>query len=104
MSTERLEWFGGPGHFCASYSCRYHLHTHVNGRFCVSTVGAYHPRDAAKMETVGCDRYYETMVFPLTDDGGVDDWSGLTMRGYQTSEEADVGHLAVVVEYQEKAK
>lgn len=65
--TER----GWAGHFCGSGSCGYRRNTLVeNGRkkIVVSTVGNYQPHGKINKKdkfenTIGCDRYYETMVF-----------------------------------------
>lgn len=84
-------WLGQAGHFICSYDCRFHLHTHV-GNYCVSTVGDWHPRGSEKADTVGVDRLFETMVFPLDDDGETKDWSGLDFRGYNDREAANAGH------------
>ncbi len=43
--------------------CQWHLHAHV-GRYCVSGVGEYRNGDGP-LETVGCDRLYEVMVFDV---------------------------------------
>jgi hypothetical protein len=70
-------WFGNPGHFICSRWCRFHLCTQV-GEYLVSTVGEYvslrnsggSERKEAKYldkhplgEEIGCDRFFETMVF-----------------------------------------
>lgn len=96
----RLQWFGQAGHFIAAEDCRFHLHTHVGRRYCVSTVGDYWPPhrvDPEGPETIGIGRLYETMVFPLTKDGtDVADWSGLEMAPYTTRDDADAGHARMV--------
>lgn len=71
------EWYGFAGHFICGWWCRYHLVTKV-GLVIVSTVGKFvHPRHSQgnerserewlkthpQGEEVGCDRFYETMVF-----------------------------------------
>ena len=61
MRTER----GWGGHFCAANRCAFRRNTLLelgDLRVIVSSVGAM--RDGHKpVETIGCDRYYETMVF-----------------------------------------
>lgn len=120
------EWFGDAGHFVCSQWCRFHLCTKV-GEWLVSTVGAYvHPRhgrgseqqEAAWLKTnwpgedIGAGRKFETMVFragercageecncgmPEIDGGDVD------FRGYNTTHEAAVGHLALCRQYAAEA-
>jgi len=56
---------GWPAHFCAAASCRYVRNTHVikGTRFIVvSSVGNYRNREE-RIDKIGSDRYYETMVF-----------------------------------------
>lgn len=60
IRTER----GWAGHFCGAYSCRFRRNTLLecdNVRVIVSTVGVYVVQQ--RVETVGRDRYYETMAF-----------------------------------------
>jgi hypothetical protein len=97
--------FGRPGHFIAADSCRFHLHTHVNG-YCISTVGEYwmpqlpgRPAPTAPT-SIGYNRLYETMVFPLGDDDEPSDWSGLECAAYNDADAADAGHEAIVRQYQ----
>jgi len=81
-----IEWRGEPGHFCGVHDCVFHMHTHVNGKWCVSTVGE-----------VGSDRLYESMVFYV---GGNDiDLSDLEMAPYNDREAAQKGHMALVEKY-----
>jgi len=81
-----IEWRGEPGHFCGAHDCVFHMHTHVNGKWCVSTVGE-----------VGSDRPYESMVFYV---GGNDiDLSELEMAPYNDQEAAQKGHMALVEKY-----
>jgi len=57
MKVKRTER-GWPGHFICADRCLFRRNTlleHGDIKIVVSTVGA--------METVSCDRYYETMVF-----------------------------------------
>ena len=60
--TER----GWPGHFICVDRCFYRRNTLVEYgevRVVVSTVGGMKNRDKNKVETIGHNRYYETMVF-----------------------------------------
>ena len=57
---------GWPGHFCGSYGCVFRRNTllECDGQFVVvSTVGRYLPKGYGKIETIGIDRYFETMAF-----------------------------------------
>lgn len=95
----KLEWFGQAGHFCASDSCRFHLHTHVNG-YCVSTVGDYWP--GKTRETIGVDRLYETMVFVL-DAKGETNGDNIDFAAYNDRDDANAGHMAMVDTYAARA-
>lgn len=63
--TER----GWAGHFCGSSECLYHRNTlleYGDKKVVVSTVGRWLIKDCdgkRKFETVGLDRYFETMAF-----------------------------------------
>lgn len=64
------KWKGLPGHFIGVSDCIFRLCTMV-GPFKISTVGAYYPKTFGRgdgkpnkhMETIGCNRHYETYVF-----------------------------------------
>jgi len=92
------QWFGQAGHHVCSDRCRFHLHTHV-GNVCISTVGEFYVnhRDD-EPETVGHDRLYETMVFPLVD--GDSDWgNSLETKPYNDRDAANDGHIAACEAY-----
>jgi hypothetical protein len=60
IRTER----GWPGHFIAALNCQFRRNTlleHGERRIVVSTVGRYAPAD--EYQTIGLDRYAETMAF-----------------------------------------
>lgn len=59
-------WSGHAGHLIVSESCRFHLATRV-GDVLVSTVGDYYVPGDTKRSTIGLDRFFETMVFPVRD-------------------------------------
>ena len=66
--TER----GWGGHYIGAPGCLFRRNTLLEGNgqaVIVSTVGCYRGHDGAKAEEIGCDRYYETMVFPATQQG-----------------------------------
>ena len=66
---ETVQHCGEQHHFIGK--CRFHLTTFIND-VCVSTVGAYFPTSRPdRMETIGLDRYYETMVFRTNGDWSV---------------------------------
>lgn len=94
-------WCGYPGHFIASNSCRFHLHTRV-GDWRISTVGDYWPRpvrgEEPHQETIGFRRYYETAIVAVSGfgehgEGEVvgDHW----IYGYEGEDAtpADLGHM-----------
>jgi hypothetical protein len=68
-------WMGHPAHFICADDCRFRLATKI-GRFIVSTVGQMYyseatakalGRDPTMPVKIGCDRLFETMVFPASD-------------------------------------
>jgi len=99
---------GFKGHFICADRCQYSRCTDLGTKWRVSTVGDFYvQRDRttpAVRETVGCDRFYETMVFPLgkrrcecgCGARKVSDFSELDFEGYQKAGEADKGHEAMV--------
>jgi hypothetical protein len=97
------------GHFIASFDCLFRLHTSVNGRFRISTVGEWHPdippnvgerRYKHPPREIGVDRLYETMVFPLGADGEPVSWEGIDHRSYNTAAEAEAGHEELVSKWE----
>lgn len=100
--------YGYPGHFIAAPWCLFHLHTSVDGRYRVSTVGDYRPAHERHVERVGpmreigYQRYFETMVFRLGRDGDPASWSEMDADGYATAEEAAAGHEAMCAKYEAK--
>lgn len=113
-STESLtlkEW-PVPSHFIGAKRCRYGRTSLVGGRWVVSTVGDYRP-DGGGQESIGYDRTYETMVFPLAklcddklcDCGGrpvIEEWGGLDMAGYHSEAEAALGHELMVRKWEDR--
>jgi len=64
--TER----GWDAHFICANRCRYRRNTLVTGpegRFIVSSVGNMRA-NTGEIETIGCRRYYETMIFTVVED------------------------------------
>lgn len=107
MTASEWVWFGQAGHFIAANWCRFHLHTHV-GKYCVSTVGDYHPptMDHGRlvvpasdwpMETIGWQRSFETMVFVLVD--GETNGSEIDFSAYEDRDAANAGHLEMCRKY-----
>ena len=66
---------GYPGHFCCAERCRYHRTSviHIDGMatYLISSVGAMTPTggigngDGEVYDTIGINRFYETMVFKV---------------------------------------
>jgi hypothetical protein len=97
--SERKE-HGFPGHFIGARKCCFRRHTSVNG-YRVSTVGCYHD-DYKEPEEIGLGRLYETMVFRLKPNGEPDTWAAESdFAGYQTADEAEAGHEAMVAKWSE---
>lgn len=76
IAPSEWEWRGLAGHFCSANDCRFHLCTRI-GNVLVSTVGAYYPRDAEEMETIGLSHHYETYVFQLDANGEIESHAGI---------------------------
>lgn len=104
MSDSR-EWVWMPhaAHLIVSDRCRFHLATYVPSGYLISTVGEYKPAGSGEddaFETVGCDRLYETMVFPATPSEHVccpwtaAKWTELECTGYNDPGAAAKGHVA----------
>ena len=71
MKTIRIER-GWIGHFICGNECRFRRNTLLeNGdiRVVISTVGNYYPEPEEKINTIGCNRYYETMAFIAKKEG-----------------------------------
>lgn len=111
MKKEDWIWMPHPGHFCAASSCNFRMNTYV-GEYIVSTVGEYVPeanRRSGKLEELGWNRLYETMVFraikskdpccPYRADVGGGE---LDMEGYNTAKDALKGHMALCLKWSKK--
>ena len=76
IQVERTER-GWAGHFCCASDCMFRRNTLLQcgrKRIVVSTVGGYmpsvlHPEEIRKVDTIGHNRYYETMAFRGHRDG-----------------------------------
>lgn len=71
-NVKRIER-GWPAHFCGGSNCVFHRNTLLergNKRIVVSTVGKYVPLGQGKFETIGINRYFETMAFWACFEGG----------------------------------
>jgi hypothetical protein len=108
----KFKHFGYPAHFICADRCRFHLATQV-GKYIVSTVGAFFPSPEGKMEIIGIDRFFETMVFKcgkickradcrcnMPETNGRE----LDMAGYETAGEAQAGHKKMIKKWTEKQK
>lgn len=107
--SKRVE-LGCAGHLIVSDMCLFRRHTQV-GNYRVSTVGNYHPPNTKARSTIGAgEKYFETMVFRLTDKPAdasegcgcreVADWCEIACKRYATAGEAQAGHEAFVAEYE----
>jgi len=66
--TER----GWAGHFICAHYCRFRRNTLLTcGRtkVIISSVGAMYTKEESAIQTIGCERYYETMVFLAEKEG-----------------------------------
>jgi len=84
--------------------CRFHLNTLLvcgETKIVVSTVGEYYPpHEPNKMDTIGLDRFYETMVFYSSndkyDDADVSRELYKYFKGYSKELEAQKGHYEIL--------
>lgn len=95
---------GVPGHFIAANRCCFRIHTSVNGRYRISTIGCYHPLSDERMERdpveVGSGRLFETFVFALGEDGLPSDWSEVDAKGSRDEHEAEAAHESMCQKYE----
>ncbi len=99
-------WMPHAAHFIASNSCRFRMAT-VVGDFVVSTVGDNRSWGKGEKLEVGCDRFYETMIFFAKKDNGnecdccqyVISGDGLETIGYNDSKSAFDGHMEMCNKY-----
>lgn len=57
---------GWAAHFCLAHQCTFHRNTLLEKgdvKIVVSSVGKLPSKHGDQLEEIGCDRYYETMVF-----------------------------------------
>lgn len=104
---KRIE-LGCTGHLCVAARCGWKRHTRV-GNYRISSVGNYYPSSDSERETIGWDRYFETMVFKLTGEETADSegcgcgeaasFAELDMEGYNTAGDAQAGHERMVEKY-----
>ena len=70
MSRIKETYRGWQGHFICN--CRYHLNTLLEldeQKIVVSTVGMFYGNEK-KPQMIGCNRYFETLVFEATEKNG----------------------------------
>lgn len=76
MNDVKRTEHGWGGHFCCSQRCLFRRNTLIeykNKKWIISTVGNYRPpnlRYEREAETIGTERYYETMAFEAEHEGG----------------------------------
>lgn len=107
------------GHFILDEFCHWYLHHHV-GKYCVSSIGDFREEESLKlakkytpwsigpnnMLQLGMDRWFETLVVPLSEEGcedGIEECNcphgggrELLLRGYRTEAEAERGHMSII--------
>lgn len=73
MNKVKITERGWPGHYVCCGRCVFHRNTLIQvgrKRVIVSTVGNQRNReDEGKIETIGCQRYYETKAFEARKEG-----------------------------------
>lgn len=102
-------WLPHGAHFIGVENCLFRMATIV-GDFIISTVGQYFYKE--EMKEIGCDRFYETMVFVAGESNGecfccpksidLDNKygpEGLETIGYNNSEFAFDGHMEICGKY-----
>ena len=78
--TER----GWAGHFIAADRCMFRRNTlleYKDRKWVVSTIGNYHPSLYGTVDTIGHERWYETMVFEASCQGGYLGYLGQDVGG-----------------------
>lgn len=109
MSEIKREELGCAGHFICAKDCHWRRHTQI-GKYRVSTVGnLFFHHEPNKRQTLGATGYFETLVFPLTDEQDdenegcgcrkVADWTEIDGERYDTAGEAQAGHERYVSKY-----
>jgi hypothetical protein len=91
-------WRGWQGHFCCG--CKFHLNTllkHNDRKVVVSTVGHYYYE--GKLQTIGYNRTFETMVF----EAGNNEWDDIDAAKqldffgeYNDEKSAQQGHYDIL--------
>ncbi len=101
------KWVGTAGHFVLADQCRWRLHTHV-GAYCISSVGNLRDQQGdgpCRLDGAGTgegpEMFYETMVFE--EDGTLEKYGPLTLGEdrYETTKEAQAGHMKMCRKYAE---
>lgn len=99
--TER----GWAGHFICAERCAFHRNTLLECgevRIVVSTVGKFRSSFDKEIETIGCDRYYETMAFHAQLDEGIY-WDADVAREVGFDSQWTVDHLEVYADAEANA-
>lgn len=72
MEVKRTER-GWAGHFICAHNCKFRRNTlleYGDKKWIVSTVGSYNNPITGAVESIGFNRWYETMAFEAADMGG----------------------------------
>jgi len=134
MNKDKWIWMPHPGHFVCARDCRFFLNTYV-GKYIVSTVGEYLPDAPVReifaesrgislkgkgderladymkkigYEEIGCDRKYETMVFPAQKSQHkccpyeMSSATNVDFDNYNSSEKAFSGHYKMCRKWAKK--
>ena len=108
----KVTWLGHAAHFTGSNQCAFRMATrieHAQKKVVVSTIGDYFPKSSICKQQVGCDRFFETMVFEAGDtmDCGcsvIDRCGSLDSIGSNTAKEASDNHYAMIDKWMKKLK
>jgi hypothetical protein len=107
ISQAEWVWYGYAGHLIVGKRCAYHLCTRI-GKYLISTVGHYLPKQNDKIETIGAGdkSFFETFVFNCdgeeeSGDPKILSYEQMDSERYEKSIEAERGHRAFCLKYAE---
>lgn len=100
--TIKLTERGWAGHFICADRCGFRRNTLIecgDDKVVVSTVGNYRPKSALdKIQTIGYNRYYETMAFHAKLDDLKEYWEADVSESYSFSSEWSIPDLENAVD------